>query len=328
MSARAQSGRPSKLALLLRLLAALDEGRHDFESLKRRVDLDHPPSTRSLRRYLATLSEAGFPWRYERAGGTYGFADGYSLRRLELTGRELLGLSTLRGIARSLGGNLGASIDEVTERLVRVADRSAVVAAERPAVRVQLAEPRLDPERSAAFELLQRAQRERQSVRFAYVDKRGSGSRRHVDLYGFVVSSGRIYAVAFDRGRGARRVFALDNISEIERSPQRYSIPDDFVLAQFADRSPSGVWESESEVQVTVRYSAVVARAAEAERVVREQKAERGPDGMLTIAYSVADPAEFVRWTLKWGAQAEIVEPADVRALARRTVAELAAVYR
>src|SRR5271170_7194159 len=103
----------AKIALLLRLLAAIDEGRYGFEELKVRLDEESPPSTRTLRRYLATLAESGFPWLYDRATGTYRFESGYSLRRLELSGNELFGLLALRGIAASLGGNIGASIGEV-----------------------------------------------------------------------------------------------------------------------------------------------------------------------------------------------------------------------
>ncbi|MBD5633266.1 MAG: hypothetical protein IAI49_02205, partial [Candidatus Eremiobacteraeota bacterium] len=83
------SAKTPKIALMLRLLAAIDEGRHTFEGLKTRLDPEQPPSTRSLRRYLATLAEAGFPWYYDRDTGTYVFERGYSLRRLELSGNEV-----------------------------------------------------------------------------------------------------------------------------------------------------------------------------------------------------------------------------------------------
>jgi len=300
----------------LRLLAAIDEGRHDLESLKARVDAERPPSTRTMRRYLATLLEAGFPWHYDRDRSAYVFDHGYSLRRLELSGNELFGLLALRDIATSLGGNIGASMDEVAEKLTRVAGRGATRAAAKPAVRVHLTDPQLDGERSANFETLRKAQRELQSVRFAYVDKAGRRSQRHVDVYGFVVSGGRVYAVAYDRGRGARRVFALDNVSDPKIAPQRYAIPEDFDLEGFAARSVSGIMHSGTVTSVTVRYSPVVARAARADRVVRERTIRDAPGGGVEIDYAVDDTGEFLRWALKWGAEAEIVGPAHVRAAA------------
>ena len=297
----------------MRLLAAIDEGRYTLAELKTKIEPERQPSTRSIRRYLATLAEAGFPWRYDRDAGTYGFDAGYSLRRLELSGNELFGLLALKGIANSLGGNIGASIQDVTEKLTGVAGTAANRAAAKPAVRVHLADPHLDGERSAIFETLQKAQRERQSVRFAYVDKAGKRSQRHVDVYGFVVSGGRVYAVAHDRGRGAKRVFALDNVAAVRIAPQRYAIPDDFDIEGFAARSVSGIYSGDA-LRVTVRYSPVVARAARADRVVRERAIAELPGGGVEIAYDVADPSEFVRWAMKWGAQAEIVAPPAVRA--------------
>ena len=312
--------------MLLRLLAAIDEGRHSFESLKTRIDAERPPSTRSLRRYLAILGEAGFPWRYDRDQGTYVFDADYSLRRLELTGNELFGLLTLRGIATSLGGRIGASMDEVAEKLTRVAGAGARRGA-KPSVRVHMAGPELEGERGATFELLQRAQRERQSVRFTYVDKTGKTSQRHVDLYGFVVSSGRVYAVAFDRGRGARRVFAVDNVSGPRIAPQRYTIPDDFDIEAFTASSVSGIMYADETTRVTVRFSPLVAKAAREDRVVREREIVERPDGSVEISYEVADAAEFVRWALKWGAAAEIVSPPDVRAAAGALAREIASRY-
>jgi predicted DNA-binding transcriptional regulator YafY len=322
--AQTRTLKKARVAVLLRLLSAIDEGRYDLAGLKAHLDAERPPSTRSMRRYLAALLEAGFPWHYDRESGTYRFERDYSLRRLEFSGNELLGLLALKDIATSLGGNIGASMDEVSDKLARVAGRSTERATARPSVRVHMAGAQLDPERSADFETLQRAQRGLQSVRFAYVDKAGRRSQRHVDVYGFVVSGGRVYAVAHDRGRGARRVFALDSVSEARIAPQRYSIPDDFDIEAFAARSVSGIMHGDVVTTVTVRFTAVVAGAARADRVVRERTIRDRPDG-VDIDYAVEDTAEFVRWVMKWGAEAEIVAPQAVRAaaleLARAVVA-------
>lgn len=315
-----------KVALLLKLLAAVDEGRHSFDALRRHLDAEHPPGTRTMRRYLAELTAAGFPWYYDREADVYRFEHGYSLRKLELSNDELFGLLALKGIAASLGGNIGASIDGIAKRLTRVAGRSSGKATQ-PTVRVQIADPQLDPERDAIFRILQRAQLDRQSVRFSYLDKRRHGSKRHVDPYGFVVWSGRVYLVAHDRGRGAKRVFALDGISDARIAPQRFTMPSDFDIEAFAARSVSGIMHGGPALHVTVRYSPVVARAATADRVVRERTIEERPDGSVEIVYTVADAAEFVRWTMKWGPEAEILDPLEVRASAADLAREILGRY-
>src|ERR1700676_713600 len=115
----------SKIALLLKLLAAVDEGRYGFEALREHLDPEAPPAPRTLRRYLSELSAAGFPWYYDHKAGAYRFEFGYSLRKLELSNEELFGLLALKGIANSLGGNIGASIEGIVKRLTRVAGSSS-----------------------------------------------------------------------------------------------------------------------------------------------------------------------------------------------------------
>ena len=78
---------------------------------------------------------------------------------------------------------------------------------------------------------------------------------------------------------------------------------------------------------VRVRYEPVIARAARADRVVREFIVTEIAGGAIEIEYAVADPSEFVRWSMKWGAQAEIVAPAAVRAAAIDLAREILARY-
>jgi predicted DNA-binding transcriptional regulator YafY len=310
----------SKVSLLLRLLSALDQGSFGFEELKRRLDSEHPPSTRTLRRYLATLSEAGFPWYYDRESGTYRFEGGYSLRRLELSSDELTGLLALREIAGSLGDDLSATVDEVTRKIVGVADSQAAAGVSKSMLHLQISGASLDAGARKIFALLRRANRDRQSVKFDYVDKAGKHSRRHVDPYGFVVSAGRVYVIAHDRGRGAKRVFALDGISEASAAPARFSIPEDFDVEAFAAQSVSGIMHGDSVTRVTVRFAPVVARAAKAERILKDRSIADRDDGSVDITYAVSDPLEIVRWSFKWGPEAEILAPSEVRETARRLV--------
>jgi predicted DNA-binding transcriptional regulator YafY len=84
---------------------------------------------------------------------------------------------------------------------------------------------------------------------------------------------------------------------------------------------------SDETTRVTMRFSPVIARAAQADRVVRERTIRPGSGGMVEIDYEVSDPGEFVRWALKWGAEAEILGPPHVRAAAASLAREIAARY-
>jgi proteasome accessory factor B len=317
-----------KIVLLVRLLNAIDEGRHSFESLKDRISEDgRRPSTRSLRRYLAVLSDAGFPWYFDRTTNTYRFADGYSLKRLDLSNDELFGLVALRSFSASLGGAIGQSINEIAEKVVVSSNGARSKGADHSPVAFRLSEIRLDENGERVFGLLSAAERASRSVRFVYEDKEGNRTSREADPYGFIVSSGRIYCVAFDRGRNDKRVFAIDNITDLQTLAHTFVRPHDFDVEEFAASSISGVMHAADTTAIRVRFDARVAKAAVAARVVAERKIEHANDGGVEIEYRVADVDEFVRWILGWGAQAEIVGPPDVRERIAALAGHVAAMY-
>jgi len=319
----------AKVVLLVRLLNAIDQGRHSFEDLKDRIaEGGRRPSTRSLRRYLAVLSDAGFPWYFDRAANVYRFAGGYSLKRLDLSSGELFGLVALRSLSASIGGTIGASIEDVAEKLARSAGggaRERVEAASPVAFR--LSEIRLDERGERAFALLSGAERTSRSVRFAYLDKEGTPSTRTVDPYGFIVNAGRIYCVAYDHTRRDMRTFAVDSVSSPHVLAKTFVRPSGFNVEAYAAASISGVLHAEETTEVCVRFAQRVAKAAIAARVVAEATVTPRDDGAVDIAYRVADVDELVRWVLGWGVQAEIVFPNAARDRIAALAAEIARRY-
>jgi predicted DNA-binding transcriptional regulator YafY len=319
----------SKIVLLVRLLNAIDESRHSFEGLKQRVaENGKPPSTRSLRRYLSILSEAGFPWYFDRAANLYRFSEGYSLKRMDLSNGELFGLVALRSLGASIGGSIGSSIDEATDKLVGTAGRGAKaeVATGSP-VAFRLPAVELDERGNRAFALLSSAERWSRAVRFSYRDKNGNASIRTVEPYGFVVNGGRVYCVGFDRDRHDKRTFAVDSMSDVDVLGSTFVRPRDFRIEDFAARSISGVFAGGTTLDVRVSFAARIARAAVAARVLPERQIQSNDDGSVEIVYRVSDVDEFVRWVLGWGAQAEIIEPAAARNRAAAISREIAQKY-
>ncbi|HZV76647.1 MAG TPA: WYL domain-containing protein [Candidatus Babeliales bacterium] len=319
----------SKVVLLVRLLNAIDQGQHSFEDLKDRIaEGGKRPSTRSLRRYLAILSNAGFPLYFDRAINAYRFADGYSLKRLDLSSGELFGLVALRALGASIGGTIGASIDEVAEKLVDSAGRSARARVEAGSpVAFRLSEIRLDERGERAFALLSAAERSSRSVRFNYLDKEGKSTTRTVDPYGFIINAGRVYCVAYDHTRSDKRTFAVDSVSEPEVLGRTFVRPSGFDIEAYAAASISGVLHAEQTTEVRVRFAPRVAKAAAAARIVAEREVEQHEDGSVEIAYRVADVDELVRWVLGWGSQAEIVSPPGARTRIAALAADIAAKY-
>ena len=322
-----ERGEP-KVVLLVRLLNAIDEGRHSFADLKLRIADGKPPSTRTLRRYLSILADAGFPWYFDRRLGTYRFSEGYSLKRLNLSSRELFGLVTLKRLGASLGGTLASAIDDAAAKLVDIADaRGALQLQGESSLALRIDQVVLEPEAERAFEVLREAEIARRRVSFKYVDKRGARSERSVDPYGFIVSLGRVYLVGYDHTRADMRVFAVDNATSPKILPTRFEKPADFDLNAFGAYSLSGVHHSEEPTEVTIRFSPIIAKAARRARVAPQRRTTELPGGALEVVYAVADPLEIVRWSLGWGGEAEVVAPEEARESARDMVQRIARHY-
>ncbi len=306
----------SKVILLVRLLNAIDRGYHSFEDLKDKIAENGPrPSTRTLRRYLAVLGNAGFPIYFDRAANVYRFAQGYSLKRLDLSSGELFGLVALRALGASIGGTIGASIDEVAEKLVGSSGGTLRARVDRASpVAFRLSEIALDKDGERAFSLLSSAERSSRSVRFRYEDKEGRTSTRTVDPYGFIINAGRVYCVAYDHKRHDKRTFAVDSVSAPVVLAKTFVRPNGFNVEAYAAASISGVLHNDQTTEVRVRFAPRVAKAAVAARIVADFAAEAKADGSAEIAYRVADVDELVRWVLGWGGQAEILAPEFVRA--------------
>ncbi|MBV9718182.1 MAG: WYL domain-containing protein [Candidatus Eremiobacteraeota bacterium] len=319
----------AKVVLLVRLLNAIDRGHYSFEDLKDHVaEGGKRPSTRSLRRYLAVLTNAGFPLYFDRAANVYRFAEGYSLKRLDLDSGELFGLVALRALAASIGGTIGSSIDDVAEKLVDSTGRGtrARVEASSP-VAFRLSEVRLDERGERAFTLLSSAERNSRSVQFTYLDKEGRNSTRTVDPYGFIVNAGRVYCVAYDQTRRDMRTFAVDSIGDPDVLARTFVRPNGFNVEAYAAASISGLLHADQTSDVRVRFAPRVAKAAIAAHVVAEREIETRDDGSAEILYRVADVDELVRWVLGWGSQAEVIAPASARTRISELAREISAKY-
>lgn len=159
----------------------------------------------------------------------------------------------------------------------------------------------------AHLERLRQAHRSRQRVRLAY---RKSGeeaaSSRVLCPYEIVFASGMWYIVA--QGSDDRlRFFRLDRVEEVEVLDERWERPADFSLdALIRDGK---VFQAPEPATLRVRYSPRVARwIAEREgKTVAE-------DGSLVLEHPLADPEWAVRHLLQYGPEAEVLEPAAVRA--------------
>jgi proteasome accessory factor C len=149
--------------------------------------------------------------------------------------------------------------------------------------------------------------RERRKLRLTY---RKSGSttadERMVCPYGLVQSSGMLYLVAwYEEGQGVR-IFRLDRMERVEVTTDSFATPDGFSIdAVLSDGRALQRQEADS---MRVWYSPRVAPWI-AEREGRSLAA----DGSLVLDHPLVDREWGLRHVLQYGAEAEVLEPEDMR---------------
>ena len=158
--------------------------------------------------------------------------------------------------------------------------------------------------------------RRKLSLRYRRGDAEESGDRV-VCPYAIVAASGMFYIVAFcDRSEGIR-IFRLDRIEEAHLTQDRFGIPETFSIDRFLREGRA--LQVEQPHTLRVRYSPRVARwLAEREGV------PLAADNSLTLTHPLADTAWAVRHVLQYGAEAEVLEPPEVREMVRSRLAEMA----
>lgn len=144
---------------------------------------------------------------------------------------------------------------------------------------------------------------ERRRVEFDY-----RGNERALSPYGIAHRRGHWYVVGAAAG-GEERVYRVDRISQLSVTgePQSFEKPAGFDARTIMDRQP---WEAgpDAEIEAKVRFEEDVSWWAARTLGLEE------PKGELVASIPVANRDAFIGWVLSFGAAAEVVEPAEIRA--------------
>ncbi len=122
-----------------------------------------------------------------------------------------------------------------------------------------------------------------------------------------------LYLMGWDESRAARRTFKVERILSASLTPGTFEPPPGGATA----RELLKAWDviaDEDPVRVVIRFSPAVAKRAAETRWHPSQELEDQPDGSLIWRGLVAGMREIKIWILGWGADAEVLEPPELRA--------------
>ena len=318
--------RASRLLSILLLLQT--RGRMSAEALASEVEA----SVRTVFRDVDQLSAAGIPiWAERGRNGGFQLKEGWRTKLTGLTTEEAraIFLAGLPGPAAELG--LGEAMTSAQLKLLAALPADWQASAQRVGSRFHL-DP-IDWFRSAeSTEHLRPVaeavwQERRLKIRYRSWNRE---SDRLVDPLGVVLKAGRWYMVA--RSDRDIRTFRLSNILALEMLEARFSREQKFDLAKYwgasTKRFETSVYRSKAQLRVSPlgfrrlqSFSPTVA-----EEAVRTASAPEA-DGWMRVTIPIESAEDAAREVLTLGAEAEILEPVELRERLKSATERLAAMY-
>jgi proteasome accessory factor B len=172
----------------------------------------------------------------------------------------------------------------------------------------------------------------RKRVQFRYQGiYRDETTERDVAPWGLLFQQGHWYLIGHDSLRDDVRVFRVGRMEDVRRNTRNprktdYDIPGDFRLDAYVGRQP---WElgdpEEGAVDAQVRFRFPLSLWADRNRhgtLVREE-----PGGHAVRRFAVYQVSAFLRWVLGLGAEAEVLEPPELRSQYHAMARDIASLH-
>jgi deazaflavin-dependent oxidoreductase (nitroreductase family) len=292
-------------------------------------------SIRTVYRDVESLNAAGVPIYADRGpAGGYQLLDGYRTRLTGLTGDEAgtLFLAGVPGPAAELG--LGSVLAAAELKLRASLPGELADRADRVRERFHLDAPGWFRGDEPTPHLATVADAVWNGRRLAVRYRRWKAPRevsRTLSPFGIVLKAGRWYLVASTGSRVT--AYRVTNILDAQPLDEPVVRPSGFDLAAFwqewTQRYERSVYTASAAVRMTVRALEFMPFVfpPEMARVARQSAGDPDPSGWLTTTVPIESIRHGHTELLKLGADAEVLEPPELRDMLARTAKGLAATY-
>ena len=278
---------------------------------------------RTIQRDISALERAGFPVVSEaRDGAVYWrlLDSTKDASEFSFTLPELMALYFSRDLLRVLHGSpleeaLTSALQKIGARLPPSGHDLVRRLKEQTAVSVTGWKDYTKS--SETTKALNRAIRYHLTVRISHKPLKAPEARaRVVDPYRLWYAGGGLYLVAFDHAKAAIRTFAVERISSVATTNQRFTIRDDFDFEAF-QRTAFPVHGGEPQL-VRIRFSPDQAPYVMERHWHDSQKFYPQEDGSVIMEFQVGNQWEVKRWLIGWGAAAHVIAPVDLNEVIQR----------
>jgi predicted DNA-binding transcriptional regulator YafY len=287
-------------------------------------------SRRTIFRDLRALGESGVPLTYADGGG-YEILEGYQLPPLMFTAREaatlLVGTAftklqpdrSLRADADEVGLKIRSVLPESVRNYIDRLQDNTVIA---PYIR------NLDPgqgshdEEGRWYDLSEAVAKQQSIFMQYYVASRDELTKRKVDPLGLVYYSDSWNLIAYDHLRDDIRNFRLDRIRKMRTMMDVFERPADFDLEEYLKEKGSNPRNE----RIVLRFHPRAYRWAKRSIPAEIEAEVKGDDGVQVTFYF--ENLDYVaRWLLRYGTDAEAIEPEALRDNVRERALQIAHYY-
>lgn len=286
-------------------------------------------SERTIYRYLESLSAELHTPVYCEHGGYY-IAERSVEGRLDLSPKEVLAVRlalTSNALIKSgpFGDHARSAWKKIECALTSDAVESVQASVKRHSIQptpysAAVEEPGISGQVADAIERNKR-------LRVLYRSQRiGETKELLIDPYALVFRRHNWYVVANSKSHSHLIQLKLIRIIRVTDTGASFQLPSDFSIDRFYARSWE-MWTSEQEQLVRVKFSPRVAGIIRENKRHPTQVLEDTPDGGVIFSARVAGTEEIGFWILSWGADAEVLEPWELRSSIEETASRMARLY-
>ena len=299
----------------------LDELAQDLEVVRRTVYRD-----------LDALQYAGFPVVSEKRDGRvyYRFLESFGLGDVPFTPDEVLALAFSEDLLRVLEGtvfhdSIASALQKIRAGLGPEIEKFLEQLGE--SFRVLPGPHKRYADQRETIERLNDALLRRRTVEMRYQTGRtGKVAARKLDPYRLWYRSGGLYVIGHDHKSGEVRTFAVERIRQAEVGDAAFEVPDSFDFEAYTGGAFGVV--AEPAQRVRIRFAPERALQVSERTWHPSQQTESLEDGSLELTLEVGSPTALRAWILRFGAAAEVREPAELRSEVERELGQALARYR
>ena len=299
-----------QFARLIQILQLIEQEPWKWDSAA--LEAKFAVSRATIERDIAVLRQWG---QIKRKEGKFGLAE-MKFLPTSFTPPEAL---ALRLAGASFASQAGAAYKDALASALRKIDlalpRRTAAELRKTGERVSVQLPVIRDFSAHIYQDLHEAILRHHPADITYVSRtRPEPTHRRVDPYGLTYKIGAWYLVGWCHLRQGIRTFGLDRIKWLRVVPDvHFRYPADFDLDEWLAKG----WQLQAggePTEVTVRFDKSVADWIAGGHWHPTQRVERLPDGEILFRVTVTGYEEMLYWVLSFGAQAEVLEPAPLRA--------------